>query len=138
MPPDGAVPSVTSWSATTALSRLQRCPMDTALKLLGKGKRQPRSVPGPGLPSGTSPSFRAASTLSRGRADAESGPVTVGIRGRRGNESGSPWSWREGQEYLFEHCKSKASYVGRRTSVMGNLAGETLARSCILVTFKCF
>lgn len=43
----------------------------------------------------------------------------------------SPWSWREGQEHLFEHCKSKASYVGRRTSVMGNLAGETLTRSCV-------
>lgn len=51
---------------------------------------------------------------------------------------GSRWSWREGQEYFFEHSKSKASYVGRKTSVMGNLTGEALSRSCVLVTFKSF
>lgn len=73
-----------------------------------------------------------------GKADAESGPETVRIRERRGNEPESPWSWREGQEYLFEHHKSKASYVGEKTSVSGNLAGETLARGCVLVMFKCF
>lgn len=68
--------------------------------------------------------LRAISTLSWDEADAESGPETIGSQERRGNEPGSPWSWREGQKYLFEHCKSKASYVGRKASVMGNLAGE--------------
>lgn len=125
-----------SCSGTAALPPLSAVRRALPSSCWGKGREETASLC-PGLASRTSPSGRAASTL-KWRGWCWIGPETVRIRERRGNVPGSPWSWRDVREYLFEHCKSKESYVGRKTSVMGNLAREALARSCVLVTFKWF